>query len=172
MTAPKTSPAVLSSAAATPVGDSLGPFRVGQQWSVSSRSKTDPNIAPDTVFVVQSVLLARTTVIGIAPGGTDKTPVQIEYPADDTSFLLADVTPVAAGASDIRTCLLTKTPDAAGTFSGTAFHFNISQTKVSPDAFRTEYLKTHPGADDQAVMAAFLQVAADDTGPCTLRLLR
>lgn len=148
----------------------IGPFKSGQRWSVSSDSKTDPKIPPTTVFTVFKVESARHTVIGIPVGGSDKTPIQIEYPANDPSFLLADISPVAAGASKIRTCMF---PQAAeSSFQGTAVHFNPSQLKADPEAFRADYLTSHPTASDQEAIQAFLKsVAPDDTGPCTLTLL-
>ncbi|WP_407568677.1 hypothetical protein [Deinococcus altitudinis] len=150
----------------------IGPFKLGQQWSVSSDSKTDRLIPSKTVFTVKQVLPARSTVIGITAGGSDKFPIQIEYSANDVSFLLADISPLMVGAGNIRTCIFSKGAVEPGTFGGTAAHFSLGQVRTDPATFRAGYLKSNPAAGDAEVMAAFFQlVAPDDTGPCTLRLL-
>lgn len=158
------------------VGSGIGLFKVGQLWSVDSQSKSAPLPAgsSQTVFRIEQVIPARQTVIGrnvLTSGLTpDRFPVQIEI-SSAGELLVADVSPTAFGARNIRVCFFAGRADQDGTYQGKSAYYDLSQTAVLPDGFQTKYVADHPQASKQEADYAFIEAASGgDTGACTLNL--
>ncbi|GGR05293.1 hypothetical protein [Deinococcus ruber] len=158
-------PAVSDTSAVTAVG----PFKVGQTWVLTSNSKTESLIPSKTLFTIEQVLVNRNTVIGNNPLASNKTPIQIEYTPEDGQLLVADISPMSFGSKKIRTCFFFEPASQSGVYSGIAAHFDPSQTKIDPEAFKTQYLKNNPKATDKEAIKAFAQsVSENDGGTCML----
>ena len=153
--------------------NTVGPFTVGQSYTLSSTSKTDAILPASTTFTVRTIELGDDNTYdlnGISLAGGTRSFVDLYFDPEYGTAIVFDASPRAVDAAKIRLCIFTDTDINKSPYTGFSAHLPIEAATGNADRVKAA-LEASTATSFREQMGTITQtLAPDDNGSCTLKL--